>query len=108
MRWIAILHGRLKASLAATTGVHSGQDAAKMILAGADAVMMCSALLLRGIAHLRTVRDGLEEVLEAGGYTSVAEARGVLSQKNCPEPSAFERANYMKALTTFGQTATLE
>jgi dihydroorotate dehydrogenase (fumarate) len=108
MRWIAILHGRLKASLAATTGVHSGQDAAKMILAGADAVMMCSALLLRGISHLRTVRDEMEESLEAGGYRGIAEARGVLSQKNCAEPAAFERANYMKALNTYGMTATLE
>ena len=66
------------------------------------------ALLLRGIAHLRTVREGLEQVLEAGRYQSVAEARGVLSHKNCAEPAAFERANYMRALTTFGQTATVE
>ena len=108
MRWIAILYGRLKASLAATTGVHTGADAAKMILAGADVVMMCSALLKNGIGHLATVCRDLAAVLESKEYDSVAQARGVLSQKNCAEPAAFERANYMKALTTFGQTATLE
>ena len=108
MRWIAILHGKVKASLAATTGIHTGADAAKMVLAGADVTMLCSALLEKGIGHLKTVREDLARVLESKGYGSVAEARGVLSQKNCPEPSAFERANYMKALNTFGPTATRE
>jgi dihydroorotate dehydrogenase (fumarate) len=108
MRWIAILYGRLKASLAATTGVHTGAGAAKMILAGADAVMMCSALLKHGVEHLKTVRKELVDVLESKEYESVSQARGVLSQKTCPEPAAFERANYMRALNSFGQTATME
>jgi dihydroorotate dehydrogenase (fumarate) len=108
LRWIAILYGRLKASLAATTGVHTGEGAAKMILAGADVVMLCSALLKNGIAHLATVREELVRFLESKEYESVSQARGVLSMEKCPEPAAFERANYMKALNTYGQTATLE
>ncbi len=108
MRWVAILYGRLRASLAATTGVHTGATAAKMILAGADAVMLCSALLQSGVGHLKTVRDEMVRVLEGKGYDSLTKARGALSQKNCAEPAAFERANYMRALTRYGATATLE
>jgi dihydroorotate dehydrogenase (fumarate) len=108
LRWVAILRGHVKASLAATTGIHTGAGAAKMILAGADVVMMCSALLKNGIQHLRTVREELVRFLESKEYASVSQARGVLSLENCPEPAAFERANYMKALTTFERTATFE
>ena len=108
LRWIAILYGKLKASLAATSGVHTGADAAKLILAGADVVMMCSALLQNGPQHVRTVRDGLVEIMERHGYESVARMRGLMSQRNCPEPSAYERGNYVRALTTFGLTATME
>ena len=108
MRWIAILYGRIQASLAATSGIHSAEDVAKMILAGADVTMMASALLLNGIEHLTTVREGLAEVLDQKGYASVSEMKGVLSQQRCAEPAAFERANYMKTLSSFGGTATLE
>jgi len=99
MRWIAILFGRLRASLAATSGVHTGADAAKLVLAGADVVQVASALLAGGIGELTKIRDGMAEILEARGYASAAEARGVLSQQNCAEPAAFERANYMKTLS---------
>jgi dihydroorotate dehydrogenase (fumarate) len=98
MRWIAILHGRAKCSLAGSTGVHTGMDAAKMILAGADAVMMTSALLQHGIGHLATVTNEMVKILEEKEYTSISEARGVMSQKTVADPSAFERANYMKTL----------
>jgi dihydroorotate dehydrogenase (fumarate) len=107
-RWLAILHGRVDASLAATSGVHTGEDAAKMILAGADVAMMCSALLERGIGHLATVRRELIAVMERAGYASIGQMRGVMSQASCAEPAAFERANYMKALSQYGRTATLE
>ncbi len=108
LRWIAIMFNKVSASLAATTGIHTGEDAAKMIMAGADVTMMTSALLRNGIDHLKVVRDGLTAIMEAKGYDSVQEMRGVLSQANCPEPAAFERANYMKTLQSFDNTATLE
>jgi dihydroorotate dehydrogenase (fumarate) len=108
LRWIAILYGRLKASLAATSGIHTGADAAKMIMAGADVTMMCSALLKHGPRHLHTVREELLRIMEANGYQSVTEMRGTMSQRNCPEPSAYERGNYIKALTSYGVTATFE
>ena len=108
LRWIAILYGRVKASLAATGGIHTGQDAAKMIMAGADVAMLCSALLQNGPEHLLAVRDELVGVMETHGYASVAEMKGVMSQKNCPEPSAYERAHYIRALTSYGMTATFE
>ena len=108
MRWIAILFGKVKASLAATTGIHTAEDAAKMILVGADVAMMCSALLRNGPGHLRRVRGGLAEIMKRKGYQSVSEMKGVLSHARCPEPAAFERANYMKALTEYGLTATRE
>ena len=108
LRWIAILHGNVEASLACTSGIHTGEDAAKAILAGADVAMLCSVLLNGGIGKTAEIRDGLKRVMDEKGYGSVDEMRGVLSQKNCPEPAAFERANYIKALTEFGWTATRE
>jgi dihydroorotate dehydrogenase (fumarate) len=108
LRWVAILHGTIKASLAATTGVHTGADAAKMILAGADAVMMCSALLARGIGRLTAVRQELIGIMEQKEYESVEQMKGVMSQRKCAEPAAFERANYIKALQSYGLTATRE
>ena len=108
MRWIAIMHGQVQASLAASSGVHTGLDAAKMILAGADAVMMTSAILKNGINHFRTVQEQLTRIMEEKQYESIEEMRGVLSQKSCPDRTAFERANYMKVLNSYGRTATLE
>jgi dihydroorotate dehydrogenase (fumarate) len=108
LRWIAILFGKVKASLAATTGIHAAQDVVKMIMVGADVTMMCSALLEKGIGHLATVRAGLVEIMRAKEYESVEQMRGILSLRNCPEPAAFERANYMKTLLSFGWTATRE
>jgi dihydroorotate dehydrogenase (fumarate) len=103
LRWIAILHGRIEASLAASGGVHTGTDAAKAIMAGADVAMMCSALLKHGPKHVAAVAAELTAVLQKHDYKSVAEMKGVLSQQTCPEPAAFERANYMKALTGYRQ-----
>lgn len=108
LRWIAILCGRVQASLAASGGVYSGLDAAKMILAGADVVMMTSALLAHGIDHLRRVREELAGVMAEKEYVSVQQMRGAMSHARCAEPSAFERAQYIKALTQFGGTAIRE
>lgn len=101
LTWIGILYKRLKADLAATTGIHTGIDAAKMILAGANVTMMASSLLKHGIEHLGTVETELREWMEKHEYESVAQMRGSVSQMHADDPSAFERAQYMRALTTF-------
>ncbi len=104
LRWLAILHGRIEPDLAASTGVHTAEDAAKALLAGATAVMMASALLKHGPQRLTEVQDGLRLWLEENGYESVEQARGSVSQSSVPDPSAFERANYMKTLTSYVPT----
>ena len=101
LRWIAILHGHIKANLAATSGIHSGQDAIKALMAGANVTMMASALLHHGIAHLHTVEREMREWMEQNEYDSVDQMRGSVSQLNCENPSEFERVQYMRALTTF-------
>lgn len=108
MRWIAILRDRVEVSLAASGGIHTPQDMAALIMAGADVTMVCSALLQRGIGHLRTLRDGLDAIGRRHGYADVGEMRGILSHRSSAEPGAFERANYMKTLNEYGRTATLE
>lgn len=101
MRWIAILRGRTRLTLAATGGVHTGEDALKMLLAGADAVHMASALLQRGPAALTEVLDGMQHWMETREYASVAQLKGSMSQQNLPDPSAFARAAYLNALDSF-------
>ncbi len=101
LRWIAILYGRIKASMAATTGIHGAQDALKMLMAGADVAMMCSALLRHGIPQLTTVLNDMTRWLEDHEYESITQLRGSMSQRNVAEPAAFERANYMKALNNW-------
>jgi dihydroorotate dehydrogenase (fumarate) len=96
--WLAVLHGRVDASLAATTGVHTYAEVAKYLLAGADAVMTTSALLKHGPGHVRTLVDGLTAWLDRKGFESVAQIKGSMSQRHVADPSAFERANYVKVL----------
>ena len=98
LRWIAILHGRHRISLAASTGVHSAEDAVKALLAGADVTMMTSALLRHGADHLTGVEAGLADWLDRHGYASLDQVRGKLSQRKVGDPAAFERANYLKVL----------
>jgi dihydroorotate dehydrogenase (fumarate) len=98
LRWIAILHGRVAVSLAATGGVHTHEDALKAVLAGADVAMMCSALLRNGIGRLAEVRAGMARWMEEREYASLAQMKGSMSQRSCPDPTAFERASYMKAI----------
>jgi dihydroorotate dehydrogenase (fumarate) len=100
-RWMAILRGRVDASLAATTGAWEAEDVVKLVLAGADVVMMTSALLEHGPGYAATVIDGVRDWFEDHDYSSIAEARGSLSQISSPDPSAFERANYTRALVTY-------
>jgi dihydroorotate dehydrogenase (fumarate) len=101
LRWIAILRAHTDASLAANSGVHSSDDAMKLLLAGADVVQVASAFIKRGPYFAETLLRGIEAWMEQGEYESVAQLRGSLSQRNVPDPEAFERANYMKALVTF-------
>jgi dihydroorotate dehydrogenase (fumarate) len=101
LRWIAILHGRIQASLAATTGVHTGADALKMLLAGADVVMMASALLHDGPEHVAVVLRELEAWMDEREYASVEQLRGSMSQANIANPVAFARANYAQLVTSF-------
>jgi len=98
LRWLASLHGRVRPSLAASGGVHTGLDALKAVLAGAHAVQMVSALLRHGPDRLTLVRDSLERWLEEHEYNSLAQAQGSLSLLRCPDPTAFERANYLRVL----------
>ena len=98
LRWVAILYDRLGASLAATSGIHRGSDALKMLMAGADVTMLCSALMRHGIGHIRVIEQEIVSWMSEHEYESVEQLKGSLSHKNCPDPSAFERAQYMRAV----------
>lgn len=101
LRWIAILRGRVNASLAATGGAHTAEDVLKLLLAGADCVMLASSLLRKGPKHIATLVGGIEKWMSEREYASVEQMKGSLSQLSCPDPAAFERSNYMKALTSY-------
>jgi dihydroorotate dehydrogenase (fumarate) len=98
LTWIGILYGRLRASLAATSGVHNAEDVIKLLMVGANVTMLCSSLLRNGVNHLRHVEHGLVDWMEIHEYESVRQMRGSMSQQRCPDPSAFERAQYMRAV----------
>jgi dihydroorotate dehydrogenase (fumarate) len=99
--WLAVLYGRLRASLGATRGVHTPIEVVKYVMAGADAVMTTSALLKNGVDYLSILRDGLKTWMEVHGYDSVAQMKGSMSQRNVADPTAFERANYIKTLESY-------
>lgn len=101
MRWIAILKGRIKADIAATSGIQSSDDVIKMLLSGANVTMMCSALFKNGIYHISQVEKEIIEWMTEKEYESVQQMQGSMSQQNVADPSAFERAQYMKALTNY-------
>ncbi len=98
MRWIAILYGRLEVDFAATSGVQKGQDVIKMMMAGANVTQVVGALLRHGINHIKVIETDMINWMEANEYESIAQMRGSMSQINCPDQSAFERAQYMKAI----------
>jgi dihydroorotate dehydrogenase (fumarate) len=95
LRWIGLLHGRVRAHLAASTGVYDAQGALKQLLAGAQVVQLASTLLKNGIPHMGKVLAGVEEWLDKHGFGSVDDARGLLSQKSVQDPAAYERAQYV-------------
>ncbi len=98
LTWIGILHGRVKANLAATSGIHGAEDVIKLLMVGADVTMLCSSLLRNGIDHLRSVEQGVRQWMESHEYESVQQMKGSMSQIRCADPSAFERAQYMRAV----------
>jgi dihydroorotate dehydrogenase (fumarate) len=99
LRWVALLYGRIKASLAATSGIHRHTDVVKMLMSGADVTMLCSALIRHGIGSLKHIESDLVSWLGEHEYESVAQLKGCLSQLNCPDPAAFERAQYMRSIS---------
>jgi dihydroorotate dehydrogenase (fumarate) len=98
LTWIGILYGRVKTSLAGSGGVHGAEDVVKLLLVGADVTMLCSTLLRNGISHLRVIETGLRNWMEKHEQESVTEIKGCLSQIRCPDPAAFERAQYINAI----------
>jgi dihydroorotate dehydrogenase (fumarate) len=101
LRWIAILYGQVKASLALTTGIHTPEDVLKAIMAGADIANVCSVLLQEGVGRIGDLLHGVTAWMEEHEYKSISEMKGSLSLRSVPEPAAFERANYMKVLKSF-------
>ena len=99
--WIALLHGRVKASLAATTGVHSSVEAIKYLMAGADVVMSTSALLQQGPPFLARMIADVSGWMQKTGYASVAQMRGCMSQQSIPDSTAFVRGNYIRVLESY-------
>ena len=102
LRWIALLHGRVNASLAATSGIHRASDVLKMLMAGADVTMLCSTLIRHGIPQIALIERDLKAWLDEHDYESVKQLQGSMSQKNCADPTAFERAQYMRAISSYG------
>lgn len=98
LRWIAILYKKLEVSFAATGGIHTAEDAIKLILAGADVVQLCSILLNKGVSYLNILLESLIRWMEEKEHQSLRDIKGIVSQATCADPSAFERANYMKTL----------
>jgi dihydroorotate dehydrogenase (fumarate) len=101
LRWIAILYLRLNASLAATSGLHRATDVLKMLMAGADVTMLCSGLIRHGVQQIGVIEREMVAWLEEHEYESVVQLQGSLSQKNCADPAMFERAQYMRALSSY-------
>lgn len=101
LRWIAILHKNIKASLAATSGIHNPEDVIKVMMAGGDVAMVCSELLMNGVGRIKDLVTGVENWMTENEYTSIEQMKGSMSQKSVGEPAAFERANYMKTLQSY-------
>jgi dihydroorotate dehydrogenase (fumarate) len=101
LHWIGILYGKLRATLAATSGIYQAQDVIKLVMAGADVTMLCSALMRHGIAHIQRIEMDLAAWLREHKYKSLSQLKGIMSQQNCPDPSAFERAQYVRGLSSY-------
>jgi dihydroorotate dehydrogenase (fumarate) len=101
LRWVAILYGRLLADLAITSGIHTSQDVLKGLMAGAKVTMMASELLQNGIKRISQILDEIRTWMDEHEYVSIAQMIGSMSQQNCAEPAAFERAILLKTLDSY-------
>ncbi len=101
LRWISILYSKIKANMALTSGVHSGEDVIKVMMAGGDIAMVCSELLMNGITRISEMLGSMEQWMDENEYESIQMMKGSMSQKSIGEPAAFERANYMKTLHSY-------
>lgn len=101
LRWIAILHGKLRASLASARGVSNARDVLKLLMVGADATQLLSVLLRKGVGELSVILEDMQAWMRENEYESVEQMKGSMSQKACPDPAAFERANYMRVLQSY-------
>lgn len=107
LRWIAILYGRISADLALTSGVHTARDVLKAMMAGANVAMLASELIAHGPGRLTEILVDLQAWMEENEYVSIEQMRGSMSQRMVADPTAFERANYMKALTSYDHSLSL-
>jgi len=103
LRWVALLYGKVKLSLATTSGVRTVEDSLKLILAGADATQLCSVLLEHGPAYLGTIKNGLRDWLIRHEVASLHELKGQLSKQRCANPGIFERSNYLNLLDSYSR-----
>ncbi|NUN16134.1 MAG: dihydroorotate dehydrogenase-like protein [Myxococcales bacterium] len=101
MTWIAILHNKVPADFALTSGIHTGQDILKAMMAGAKVVLVASELLKSGLKRIREILQEVREWMNEHEYVSIRQMQGSMSQSNVADPQAFERANYMKVLHSF-------
>jgi len=101
LRWLAILYGRIKADMAATSGIHTAEDAIKMLMVGADVTMLCSVLFRKGLGAIKEIESAMSDWMVEHDYQSVRQLQGTMSQKYCADPAAFERALYMRAIMSY-------
>jgi dihydroorotate dehydrogenase (fumarate) len=101
LTWIGILYGRIRANMAATSGIHHATDVLKMMMVGADVAMLCSVLLRHGIERIRLIEQGMRQWMEEHEYESVRQMKGSMSQQNCANPAAFGRALYISTLQSY-------
>jgi dihydroorotate dehydrogenase (fumarate) len=101
LTWIGILYGRIRANMAATSGIHHATDVLKMMMVGADVAMLCSVLLRHGIERIRLIEQGMRQWMEEHEYESVQQMKGSMSQQNCANPAAFGRALYISTLQSY-------
>ena len=101
LTWIGILYGRIRANMAATSGIHQATDVLKMLMVGADVAMLCSVLLRHGIEQIRLIERGMRKWMVEHEYKSVQQMKGSMSQQNCADPAAFGRALYISTLQSY-------
>jgi dihydroorotate dehydrogenase (fumarate) len=101
LNWVAILYGHVRADLAVTGGVHTSEDVLKSMMVGARVAMMTSALLEKGVGHIREVLHGVSRWMEEHEYESIRQMQGSMARRSVSDPAAFERANYMRVLSSY-------